>query len=41
MEKRCKYCNKIIIKDFDKWLDENPETAYLLCPFCYGMERIR
>ena len=43
MEKRCKHCGRKIIKDWFKWLRENPETVYVQCPYpdCYGLERIR
>jgi len=39
--KRCKFCRKIIIEDFEKWLKENKETRYLECPYCFGLEKIQ
>jgi len=41
MSKKCKYCKRIIIEDWEKWLEENSEQVYLQCPYCYKMERIR
>jgi DNA-directed RNA polymerase subunit RPC12/RpoP len=41
MEKRCIYCKKIIIEDFDKWLEENKHQEYLQCPYCWGLEKIK
>jgi hypothetical protein len=39
--KKCKYCNRIIVEDYNNWLEENPEAVYIQCPYCYEMERIK
>lgn len=41
LEKMCKFCGRLIIKDYLKWLEENEKTFYIQCPFCFEMERIR
>jgi DNA-directed RNA polymerase subunit RPC12/RpoP len=41
MQKRCRKCGRIIIEDFEKYLEENKEQAWLQCPYCFYMERIR
>jgi DNA-directed RNA polymerase subunit RPC12/RpoP len=38
--KRCKYCNKIIVEDFLKWLEENKDK-YIQCPYCGELEQVR
>ncbi len=42
-EKICgnKKCGKIIIKDFEKYLEENSNSEWIQCPYCYYMEKIR
>lgn len=40
-QKRCKYCKKIIVEDWEKWLIENPQQVYIQCNYCYELERIR
>lgn len=41
-EKNCKNkkCNKIIVKDWEKYELENPEERWLQCPYCLEMEYI-
>ena len=41
MRKTCKNCGKEIIGDWKKWIEENPESRYIQCPYCYEMEEIR
>lgn len=41
MIKTCKFCKKIIIEDFEKWLEENEQAVWIQCPFCSEMEQIR
>ena len=38
--KYCTMCKKLIIKDFDKWKEENEGKAYIQCPYCFHLERI-
>jgi len=38
-QKRCKFCNAIIIKDWERWLEENKETFWIMCPICFEMEK--
>lgn len=38
IEKRCRRCNNIIIKDWEKWLIENENQNYFQCPFCLEMQ---
>ena len=42
MEKICpnQKCKKIIIHDWEKYLEENPNEKWLQCPYCYVMEKI-
>jgi len=40
VEKKCIFCKRIIIKDYLKWLEDNSEEEYLLCPYCDYMEKI-
>jgi len=40
IEKRCVYCNNIIIKDWEKWLKENKHQHWLQCPYCFEMEEL-
>lgn len=32
----CRYCKKIIIEDWEKFLEESKEN-YILCPYCGGL----
>ena len=41
MEKRCKYCGKIIIKEYEKWLEENQNSEYIQCSYCFNLEKIK
>lgn len=43
MEKLCKFCKRVIIEDWEKWLKENPQAVWIQCPYfdCFEMERIR
>ncbi len=38
--KSCKKCKRIIIEDFPSWLKNNPQSAYLQCPYCNTLEEI-
>ena len=38
--KKCKYCGKIIIENYEYWLEENPECAWIQCNYCFELERI-
>lgn len=38
--KTCLICKKIIVEDFEKWREENPESNYLECPYCNYREKI-
>ena len=40
MEKICRYCKRIIIEDFELWLEDNPEERYIQCPYCNKIEEI-
>jgi len=33
LQKRCEFCKKVIIEDFEKFLKENKEK-YIECPYC-------
>ncbi len=39
-EKKCASCNRMIIKDWEKWLLENKQQVYVQCCFCWHMEKI-
>ncbi len=41
MEKKCKRCRRLIIKDWVKWLRENKHQHYLQCPYCFQMEKLK
>lgn len=41
MEKRCEVCQCIILENYDKWLEDNPEAVYIQCPICFHLEKIR
>lgn len=41
MEKRCLKCKKIIIEDYLKWIEDNPEIKYLQCCYCDYVEKIK
>ena len=34
MEKKCIRCKRVIIKDFEKWKEENPTKVFFYCPYC-------
>lgn len=36
----CRYCGQIIIKDLEKWLEENPNEKYIQCPNCAEIGKI-
>ena len=35
-QKACPYCKKIIIEDWEKFLEESKEQ-YIECPYCKGL----
>jgi len=39
-EKRCKRCRKIVIEDWEEWLNKNLHQAYLQCPYCFYLEEL-
>ena len=41
MKKRCKFCERIIVEDWEKWLEENKEQVYLQCCYCWELEKIK
>ena len=41
MEKKCKRCKKIIVDDFQRYLNENPNENEIQCPYCGFIEVIR
>jgi hypothetical protein len=41
LEKRCRFCERVIILDYLKYLEENPNQAWLQCPYCFRVEKIR
>jgi hypothetical protein len=41
MEKKCENCKRVIVEDWKKYLEENPEEVWLQCPYCLHMEKIR
>lgn len=43
MQKQCgnQDCRKIIIRDWVKYLRENPDVQWLQCPYCFAMEKIK
>jgi len=41
MQKTCEKCKRVIIEDWEKYLEEYPEEHYIECPFCGFMESIR
>lgn len=40
-KKTCKKCKKVIILDFKTWLEENKESQYLQCPYCFYLEKLK
>ena len=34
MEKECIRCKRIIIKDFEKWKEQNPGKVFAYCKYC-------
>ena len=34
MDRECIRCKRIIIKDFEKWKQENPEKVFVYCKYC-------
>jgi len=41
-EHKCKKCKRIILaKGIKKFLEENPRTFWLQCPYCFELERIK
>lgn len=40
MEKRCKKCRRVIIEEWEIYLINNPNQAWIQCPYCYAMEEI-
>lgn len=41
MQKICRKCHKIIINDYEKWLEENKEQHWIQCPYCFELEEIK
>lgn len=43
MEKKCENvkCKKIIVKDWEKYLEDYPNEVWLQCQYCFHMEKIR
>jgi hypothetical protein len=39
--KKCRYCKKIIVENFHKWLKENPKEKYIQCCYCGELEQVR
>lgn len=39
-EKRCEKCGRIIVEDFERYLEENPEQRWIQCPYCLEMEEL-
>jgi DNA-directed RNA polymerase subunit RPC12/RpoP len=37
----CRKCKKIIIEDWEAWLKENQHQAYVQCPYCWHLEKIK
>jgi len=35
--KKCIRCKRVIIKDFEKWKDKNPDKVFFYCPYCKMM----
>ncbi len=40
IEKRCEKCNKIIVEDWERWLIENENAAYIQCNYCMELEKL-
>jgi len=34
IEKMCIRCGRMIIQDFEKWKQENPEKVFAYCRYC-------
>ncbi len=45
MEKRCKYCKKVIIQNLTKFLEDelnkDKKVIEIQCPYCGGVEEIK
>ena len=41
IEKRCKYCNKIIVDNWLEYLKQYDKEKEIQCPYCEGVEKIR
>ena len=41
IEKRCKYCNKIIVDNWLEYLKKYNTEKEIQCPYCKGVEKIR
>ena len=39
--KKCKFCKRIIIENYEEWLEENKEQRYLQCSYCFELEEIK
>ncbi len=40
VEKKCKYCGKIIIENWEEWKDKFQDIHYIECPYCRSVEEI-
>ena len=36
MRKHCRFCKKIVVQDWEKFLEESKEK-YIQCPYCNGL----
>ena len=37
-QKKCKRCGKIIINNYEKWVEENKYITEIMCPYCGFIE---